>query len=290
MTFFLFVDESGNDHQESPYEVIAGVAIKDRNLWNLIQEVKEIEKKLFGDFYSTNKVELKAKKLLNAKTFRLACQKARINNDDLPTLAQECLHNGEKATRLQLTALGQAKILYATQAIQACSDAGGKVFASIIDYDAVATQPDLADVSGLPFLRKDYSYLFERFYYYLEDLGSNDMGVIVFDELDKAKSHLLLGQMTEYFINTRKGQERSSLIIPEPFFVHSDLTVGVQIVDLAAYILNWRFRTGRMIKPSRAELQPQVNLLCNMRVLSKRTITAISGDPVDIWSIALIDH
>jgi len=155
-----------------------------------------------------------------------------------------------------LTALAQAKILYATQAIQACLDAGGAIFASIIDYDAVAAQPELSDVSRLSFLRKDYSFLFERFYYYLEDSGSNEMGMIVFDELDQAKSHLLLGQMTEYFLKTRKGLERSGLIIPEPFFVHSDLTMGVQIVDLAPYVLNWRFRAGKMTKPSRLELQP----------------------------------
>ena len=290
MTVFLFVDESGNDHQESPYEVLAGIAVKDRNLWNLIQEVKAIERRLFGDFYATNKIELKAKKLLKAKTFRLANQMPPINADDLPSLAQQCLANGEHVTRLQLTALSQAKILYATQAIQACLDAGGRIFASIIDYDAVVAQPELGDVSGLPFLRKDYSYLFERFFYSLEDSGTNEMGMIVFDELDKVKSHLLLGQMTEYFINTRKGQERSSLIIPEPFFVHSDFTMGVQIVDLAAYILSWGFRIKGMSKPARTELQPLVSALCNMRVLSKRVVPSIRREPVDIWSIALIDH
>ena len=290
MTILFFIDESGIDHKESPYEVLAGIAIKDRNLWTLIQDIKAIEKNLFGDFYKTKKIELKAKKLLKVKTYRLAKQLPSINIDDLPALAQQCLVSGEKATRLQLTALSQAKVLYATQVIQACSNAGGKVFASIIDYDAAISQPALGDVSSLPFLRKDYSYLFERFYYFLEDSGANEMGIIVFDELDKIKSHLLLGQMTEYFINTRKGQERSSLIIPEPFFVHSDLTMGVQIVDLAAYILSWGFRIKGMTKSERPELQTLVSSLCNMRVLSKRIVPNIRREPIDIWSIALIDH
>ncbi len=213
-----------------------------------------------------------------------------INIEDLPIIAQQCLRNGERASRLQLTALAQAKIIYATRVLQACQNAGGSIFASIIDYDVVATQPELGDLANLDHLRKDYSYLFERFYYFLLDSGANDMGVIVFDELDKVKSHLLLGQMTEYFIKTRKGQERSSLIIPEPFYVHSDLTVGVHVVDLAAYILNWRFRTNKMIKPSRPELQPLVNILCNMRVVSRRVIPRIGQEPIDIWSIAVIDH
>ena len=290
MSIFLFIDESGHDHQESPYEVLAGIAIKDRNLWNLILEIKAIEKRLFGDFYSINRVELKAKKLLKTKTYRLAAQMTKIDSDDLPTLAQKCIQNGEKATRDQLPGLAQAKIVYATQVIQACLNVGGNIFASIIDYSAAMSQPKLSDFATLSFLRKDYNYLFERFYYYLEDLGNNEMGIVVFDELDKIKSHLLLEQMTEYFIKTRKGRERSSFIIPEPFFVHSDLTVGVQIVDLAAYILNWGFRTGKMTKPLRKELLPLVNMLCNMRALSRRVIPTISSDPIDIWSITLIDH
>jgi hypothetical protein len=43
MAHFMFVDESGQDHKESPYEVLAGVAIHDSALWNLICEVKLAE-------------------------------------------------------------------------------------------------------------------------------------------------------------------------------------------------------------------------------------------------------
>ena len=32
MAYFLFVDESGQDHRESPCEVLAGVAVEDRDL------------------------------------------------------------------------------------------------------------------------------------------------------------------------------------------------------------------------------------------------------------------
>ena len=31
MAYFLFIDESGQDHRDSPYEVLAGVAIEDRD-------------------------------------------------------------------------------------------------------------------------------------------------------------------------------------------------------------------------------------------------------------------
>ena len=290
MTVFLFVDESGHDHNESPYEVLAGVAIKDHALWKLIREIKGLEQHYFGDFYARNKVELKAKKLLKTKTYRLANQMPPINDEDLPILAQRCFQRGAYVNRLELTALAQAKIKYVAQVLLACHEAGCHIFASIIDFEAVAAQPELAGIAKPNYLRKEYSYLFERFYYFLEDLGGNDMGCVVFDELDKSQSHILLGQMSEYFVKTRKGQQRSNLIVPEPFFVHSDLTTGIHIVDLAAYILSWGFRISKMAKPSRPELQPLVTTLCNLRFLSKRVIPDIGREPVDIWSIAWIDH
>jgi len=36
MAYFMFVDESGQDHRDSPYEVLAGVAVHDTKLWDLI--------------------------------------------------------------------------------------------------------------------------------------------------------------------------------------------------------------------------------------------------------------
>jgi hypothetical protein len=35
MSYFLFVDESGCDGSP-PYETLAGVAVEDRDLWNVI--------------------------------------------------------------------------------------------------------------------------------------------------------------------------------------------------------------------------------------------------------------
>lgn len=44
------------------------------------------------------------------------------------------------------------------------------------------------------------------------------MGLIVFDELEKTQSKILLGQMSRYFGETRTGYRRSARIVPEPFF------------------------------------------------------------------------
>ena len=88
-------------------------------------------------------------------------------------------------------------------------------------------------------MRRDYAFFFERFFYYLEDISTNEMGLIVFDELEKAKCRILIGQLESYFLETEKGYQRSARIVPEPFFVHSDLTTIVQLADIVAYSLNW---------------------------------------------------
>ena len=54
MAYFLFIDESGHDRNEAPYEVLAGLIVEDRNLWNLIQAVQDAEIKYFGMRYSLN--------------------------------------------------------------------------------------------------------------------------------------------------------------------------------------------------------------------------------------------
>jgi hypothetical protein len=42
--------------------------------------------------------------------------------------------------------------------------------------------------------------------------------------------------------------------VPEPFFVHSDLTSLVQLADLVAYIVSWGVRLRAMDEPARVEL------------------------------------
>ena len=91
-----------------------------------------------------------------------------------------------------------------------CSRFRCKAFASVVSKVSPMPAPD--------HLRKDYAYLFERFFYYLEDLGPA-YGIVVFDELDKVQSHLFLDQMDRYFKLTSRGRHRSGQILPEPLFV-----------------------------------------------------------------------
>lgn len=142
--------------------------------------------------------------------------------------------------------MAQAKLAYVGKALDLTRKAGGTAFASITPRNA--PRPPIGK------LRKDYAFLFERFFYFLNGRPNDPMGYLVFDELDKSASHILLGQVSEYFVSTQKGRTRSRLIIPEPFFVHSDLTTMVQIADLVAYILSWGVRLKAMTEPKRDEL------------------------------------
>ena len=278
MAWFLFIDESGHDRLASPYEVLAGVAIRDHVLRELIARLHDAELDSFGRRYSDGHRELKGSVLLKRKVFRHGALSAELDLADLPALARAALDDGASANARMLKALALAKLDYVATLFDTCVQFGCRAFASIVETDAKPTAG-----KGL---RKDYAYLFERFFYFLEDNAADDQGIVVFDELEKSKSHLLIDQMHRYFEETAVGRHRASRIIPEPFFVHSDLTTGVQIADLLAYVISWGFRMSHMTKPAREELAPFAKQIARLRY---QAVRERFGNPeFKIWSFAHI--
>lgn len=284
MSFLLFMDESGHDLKESPYEVLAGICIEDRDLWNFICKVQDAETLFFGQRVTPDELELKGKELLKRKTFRLASQMPRLDDAERTRLVRACLQKGAAAkgteansgvTRAELTALGQAKIAFAEHLLELCGQYRVKVFASVVDRDAPRPRGD--------FLRKDYAYLFERYFYFLEEQPGNPQGLIIFDELERVLCHILLNQMGEYFRKTANGRMRASRVIPEPFFVHSHLTTAIQVADIVAYIIAWGLRVGTMTRPARPEMSQLAERVRELRYRTHR-----DGEHVT-WSIAVID-
>jgi hypothetical protein len=277
MAHFLFIDESGG--QEAPLDVLAGIAVEDRDLWNLVLALQEAEVRIFGRRYTSDNRELKAKKILKTKTSRLAQWPLNVSDDAQRALAQKALDAGASASRLELVALAKAKLKYAQEALDICARFRCKAFASLVSKDAPALHnPHL--------LRKDYAYLFERFFYFLEDAAPASSGIIVFDELEKSQSHVLVDQLDSYFKRTAKGRQRVSRIIPEPFFVHSDLTTGIQLADLVAYIISWGLRFEGMVEPKRPELKEFADQVMRLRT---RAVRAVDSNPnYTIWSFALV--
>jgi Protein of unknown function (DUF3800) len=277
MAYLLFLDESGHDLKDSPYEVLAGVAVEDRDLWNLICAVQQSEETHFGQRYADEERELKAKRLLKRKVFRHAAQAAPIAAAERRELARRCLQHGASATREQLTALAQAKIAFVEDVLGICERFHCRVFASAVDRDAPRSERN--------FLRKDYAYIFERYFYFLEDRDA--LGLVVFDELERSQSHLLVDQMARYFSHEGRGEARAGRVVPEPFFVRSHLTTGVQLADLVAYTIAWNVRVGKMSRPARTELDLLGQIVARLRY---RAVREVQDNPeFSVWSIAVID-
>ncbi len=226
----MFIDESGHDGSGTPCEVLAGVAVAEDNLWNLVRAVRAAEREFFGDFLRNFLVdERKAKRLLKTKRFRSANRQVHIAEKELATLAHSALVKGKKAkeqrlekdgsTEKEIVAYSRQVLRFVHEVLNIAARFNVQVFASMVDPKAPRPPRGM--------LRKDYIYLFERYFYFLETLPMRERGLVVFDELEKAKAHSLLQQMAAYFLGTEDGQYRSSRIVPEPFFVHSDLTTGV---------------------------------------------------------------
>ncbi len=287
MAHVLFLDESGQDHHESPYEVLGGVAIEDSRIWPLITEIRQSELSCFGHRISRNEMELKGKKLLKRKTFRLAAQMPAFSAVERANLAGEAIAEGvaaksegrpSKHTRSQLTALAQAKLAFCERVFEVCAQHQVRAFASIV-------LPTAARPVGRA-LRKDYAYLFERFFLFLRDVSPVSQGIVVFDELEKSQSHILTNHMAEYFVGTANGRLRASRILPDPMFVHSDLTSAIQVADLAVYVISWAVRIKGMTAPLRTELG---RLADAVRYLRYRTVEENADGEFERWSFVFLN-
>ncbi|MBI3127761.1 MAG: DUF3800 domain-containing protein [Candidatus Tectomicrobia bacterium] len=266
MLFFVDESLSGVGPDGTPYNVLCGVAIKELQLWNLIQAIRSAEKEYFGMPLKSTDDEFKGKKLLKRKTFRLATSAEPIALDERTKLVLSFLEKGQrkenKGSRMEFAAYGQAKIAFVHKVFDLCQAHQVVAFASIVSRDA--------KVPSGNFLRKDYSYLFQRFFYFLETQQPDERGIVVFDEFEKTKCKLLGDQMSHYFSETIRGRARSSRIIPEPFFVMSDLTTATQIADICAYCLNWGLRIPGMREPTRPEMEPYGKRVEEMRFFARR--------------------
>lgn len=170
MSWALFIDESGQDRRNSPYEVLAGVAIEDRKIWPLIRQLSDAQAHIFGmRLFQAYGQEAKAKDLIKTKTFKHAGQLPSLAADIRARLSREILLDGTAVTRERLTALAQAKIAYCEFALELAHSHGAQAFATMVPQEAPRPPDDDA-------MRKDYAFLFERFYYFLNGSPDDPMG------------------------------------------------------------------------------------------------------------------
>jgi hypothetical protein len=77
--------------------------------------------------------------------------------------------------------------------------------------------------------------------------------------------------------------------VPEPFFVHSDLTTAVQIADIVAYSLNWGLRPNRMDQPTRPEMEPFGQRAFDLRYTGQRPDASREELLRPVYGITYID-
>lgn len=239
MSWLLFLDESGHDHRTMPYEVRGGVAIHAAKIWPFVQAMQEEEMRCFGARLGAYRKELKGCTLLDRKRFRFAEQAQWMSDSDRQKYCRAFLKNGREGKtprREEFTAYGQACLKMAEGIMGLLHKYEAVLFAAAIP--ALVPKPPTREAEE--YLRKDHVFLFERFFYFLDSKWEH--GLLVVDEVEKTLDRAFMTRLQRYFTKTRTGRERTTWIVPTPFFVSSDMTYPLQAADVCIYCLNWGFR------------------------------------------------
>lgn len=239
MSWLLFLDESGHDHKQLPYEVRGGVALHAGEVWPFVQAMQRLELDSFGCQLDLYRKELKGSTLLDRKRYRFANQANAMVAEARRKHARGFLTKGlekKNPTRDEFTAYGQACLEMARGIFQLLRDHHAVLFASAIPRNVSKPATFEAD----EYLRKDQVFLFERFFYFLE--AKQEHGLLVMDEVEKVADRRFVRRMEDYFRKTQTGRYRTAWIVPTPLFVSSDMTYPVQAADVVIYCVNWGFR------------------------------------------------
>ena len=249
MSWLLFMDESGHDHRNTPCEVRGGFAIHASRLWDFHREFRLAEKKAFGKYLSDfnpgtdpeNKwLEVKGSKILENKRFQWAAQsKDLLSSEKRHEGVLDFLIKSRKKvapSRLGFTAFGQASLLMSDEIFRLLQKHEAVVFASMIPRGIKPPK----DYRLKEHLRKDHTFLLERFFYFLEQ--KQEHGLLVLDETEKHADRKFIERLHGYHTKTRPGRQRTQWIVPSPLFVNSMLSPAIQAADVCIYCVNWGFR------------------------------------------------
>jgi hypothetical protein len=147
MSWLLFMDESGHDHKQMPYEVRGGVAIHASKLWPFVQAMRRLEREAFGVELATYRKELKGSKLLDKRHLKWAGQgpafAAEVRRKHCRALLVKGLTHANP-TWQEFTAFGQANREMAQGVFRLLAGYEATVFAVAIPRGAVAAKADPA--------------------------------------------------------------------------------------------------------------------------------------------------
>ncbi len=286
MSWLLFLDESGHDHKQMPYEVRGGVAIHDSQLWPFTWGMQPLERQCFGCSLRDFQKELKGSTLLDRKRFRLANQADPMPAEERQKNARAFLMKGfqrQIPTSGEFCAYGQACIEMVRGIFQLLRDHKAVLFASMIPRGSGKAAGPAEEI-----LRKDQVFMLERFFYFLEEQKQN--GLLVMDGTDKILDRKFVRQLERYFTRTNTGRYRTQWIVPTPFFVASDMAYPVQVADVCIYCLNWAFRlpTHGMNELVRDEIR--VEFVDWLRSLQYHGQGYKDGAVFEVWGICYVPN
>lgn len=241
MSWLLFMDESGHDHRQMPYEVRGGIALHASRIWPFEQAWGRLEEDCFGASLRLYGKEVKGCKLLDRKRVRMSLQGPPMVAEERRRHCRAFLTKGLERgtpTRSEFTAYGQACWEMAIGVFQLLQQMDARLFACMIPRGT--RKPPGFRLEE--FLRKDHVFLLERYFYFLVE--QDEHGLLVMDEVEKEADRRFVDQLQRYFTRTNSGRLRSSKVVPSPFFVSSEMTHPVQAADLCVYAINWGFRLG----------------------------------------------
>ena len=121
MSWLLFLDESGHDHRQMPYEVRGGVTLHASKVWSFVQAMQSAEHECFGCSLQDFGHELKGASLLKRDRFKHALSKTKRpispqqrRNDCRSLFARKQRPKPEQGPRgTELPSYGQACLLMA---------------------------------------------------------------------------------------------------------------------------------------------------------------------------------
>lgn len=177
MAWLLFLDESGHDHKQMPYEVRGGVALQDKQLWPFTRAVQQLEQDAFGCSLHDFQKEIKGSTLLDRKRFRFANQADPMPAEERRKHSRAFLMKGFQQlspTSTEFCAYGQACIEMARGIFQLLRDHQAVLFASMIPRTTGKAAGPAEEM-----LRKDHVFLLERFFYFLD--AKQECGLLVMD-------------------------------------------------------------------------------------------------------------
>ena len=109
MSWLLFLDESGHNHKQLPYDVRGGLALHVSKLWPFVRAMQKLELDAFGGELALYRKELKGSSLLDRKRLKFAGQAPRMPDEERRKLSRSFLKRGHKKRGNAFAPTSQAK-------------------------------------------------------------------------------------------------------------------------------------------------------------------------------------